>query len=59
MKKTVLCLFLAIVSVLSFSKTLTIWIGGQVAELDETWNSVIKTFEEKYGISVEVQLVWF
>lgn len=59
MKKTVLCLFLAIVSVLSFSKTLTIWIGGQVAELDETWNSVIKTFEEKYGISVEVQLFGF
>lgn len=58
-KKAVLLLILVAVSVLSFGKVLTIWIGGQVAELDETWNAVIKGFEQKYGIEVEVQLFGF
>lgn len=59
MKRAFLSIILIAVAVLSFGKTLTIWIGGQVAELDETWNSVIKGFEQRYGIKVEVQLFGF
>ncbi|MFN3284219.1 MAG: hypothetical protein ACK40Q_08330 [Pseudothermotoga sp.] len=59
MKKVFLCIVFVSLVLLSFGKTLTIWIGGQVAELDETWDSIVKAFEQKYGIKVEVQLFGF
>jgi len=58
-------LFLSVVLVLilatvGFSaEKLHIWIGGQVAELDQTWNSIIGEFEENTGLEVEVQLFGF
>lgn len=36
-----------------------IWVGGQVAELDDTWNSVMEGFTEETGIPVDVQLFGF
>jgi len=44
---------------IGFSDTLTIWIGGQVAELDETWDMIINKFTQETGIKVEVQLFGF
>ncbi len=41
------------------AQTLSVWIGGHVAELDETWNEVISKFEDNTGIKVEVQLFGF
>mgnify|MGYP000975504763 FL=1 len=61
MKKTwliVVSVFLLFSSFM-FSKSLTIWIGGQVAELDETWDEIISKFEANTGVKVEVQLFGF
>ncbi len=44
----------------SFAKdNIKIWVGGQVAELDDTWNSVIEKFENQTGKNVDVQLFGF
>lgn len=40
-------------------KTITIWVGGQVAELDDTWKYVEEKYEEQTGNTVEVQLFGF
>jgi len=36
-----------------------IWVGGQVAELDDTWNAIIANFTKQTGINVDVQLFGF
>jgi multiple sugar transport system substrate-binding protein len=41
------------------AKTLKIWIGGQVAELDQTWDDIISKYEKESGNEVEVQLFGF
>ena len=61
MKKTLL-LALVMVTVfasIGLSSTLNIWIGGQVAELDDTWNTIIDKFTDETGMKVEVQLFGF
>ncbi|MCG8479610.1 MAG: sugar ABC transporter substrate-binding protein [Spirochaetales bacterium] len=40
-------------------ETITIWVGGQVAELDRTWETVVGRYEELSGNTVEVQLFGF
>lgn len=40
-------------------ETITIWVGGQVAELDDTWQAVEEGYEEETGNTVEVQLFGF
>ena len=40
-------------------ETITIWVGGQVAELDRTWETVVGRYEEMSGNTVEVQLFGF
>lgn len=40
-------------------KAVKIWVGGQVAELDETWNKVMNDFTAQTGIPVDVQLFGF
>lgn len=60
--KRVLCIVVGLFILLASSltaKTLTVWVGGQVAELDRTWNEVISKFEEQTGTKVEVQLFGF
>ncbi len=62
MRKVLVCsLILAMfIFTAGFSaESLQIWIGGQVAELDETWNDIISGFEEETGLKVEVQLFGF
>ncbi len=39
--------------------TINVWIGGQVAALGSTWNSLISQFEQQTGINVNVQLIGF
>ncbi|ADK79944.1 ABC transporter substrate-binding protein [Sediminispirochaeta smaragdinae] len=41
------------------SKTVTIWVGGQVAELDDTWTAITQKYEEMTGANIDVQLFGF
>jgi len=61
MRKSTLLVLLMLV-VLAFtgvSQVINIWIGGQVAELDETWDMIVGKFEKETGMKVEVQLFGF
>lgn len=61
MKKALLVVLIlcVLVSSLTMAKTLKIWIGGQVAELDQTWDDIISKYEKESGNEVEVQLFGF
>lgn len=61
MKKSLLVTFILVVAIatMGLSATLNIWIGGQVAELDDTWDMIIDKFTETKGMKVEVQLFGF
>ncbi|HPI18668.1 MAG TPA: extracellular solute-binding protein, partial [Mesotoga sp.] len=52
-------LMLVVLAIAGVSQTINIWIGGQVAELDETWDMIIGKFEKETGQKVEVQLFGF
>lgn len=41
------------------SEPITVWVGGQVAELDDTWQTVVNRYIEETGRRVEVQLFGF
>ena len=43
----------------SEGEPITVWVGGQVAELDDTWQTVVDRYEEETGNQVEVQLFGF
>ncbi len=52
MRKSTLLVLLMLV-VLAFtgvSQVINIWIGGQVAELDETWDMIVGKFEKETGM---------
>lgn len=53
----------ALVSCMAFpsvaAEKVKIWVGGQVAELDDTWNAVIDKFQKQSGLNVDVQLFGF
>ena len=38
---------------------IVVWVGGQVAELDDTWNTIVERYESESGNRVEVQLFGF
>ncbi|HOI34863.1 MAG TPA: sugar ABC transporter substrate-binding protein [Mesotoga infera] len=59
-RSSLLVLFMLVVlAITGVSQTINIWIGGQVAELDETWDMIISKFEKETGKKVEVQLFGF
>ncbi|MCF7944841.1 MAG: sugar ABC transporter substrate-binding protein [Spirochaetia bacterium] len=39
--------------------SITIWVGGQVAELDDTWKTVEQQYEAATGVNVNVELFGF
>ena len=43
----------------SEEEPITVWVGGQVAELDDTWQTVVDRYVEATGNRVEVQLFGF
>jgi multiple sugar transport system substrate-binding protein len=55
---SVLLLF-AITTVYAAPQPVKIWVGGQVAELDDTWNEIIANFTKQTGIKVDVQFFGF
>lgn len=66
MKRMFLFLLAVIVSTVAFAggtkentAPVKIWVGGQVAELDTTWNAVMDKFTKSSGIKVDVQLFGF
>ncbi len=62
MKRVMVVLAMLAIMALSFvgfGETISLWIGGQVAALGTTWNTLIKQFEQQTGITVNVQRIGF
>lgn len=55
----VLLVFTAISSYAFGADKLTVWVGGHVVEQEQTWKDIIDSFEKKFGVKVEYQLIGF
>jgi multiple sugar transport system substrate-binding protein len=56
-----LCVLLVAMALPTFadSAPVKIWVGGQVAEIDDTWNTIVTKFTKETGIKVDVQFFGF